>query len=202
MSTSYLTRLVALILAAWIVGCGSAGGGAGGQGGTKSDTASGSSHSHDRDGRQAEDLKPRMIFPDITVRSQEGEEITTGSLIYGRDTIAIFVQIGCDACSDVMKVWAENKDQIPPELNVIAFAEDEPEYVKQYAEETNFPFPLYCDEWGVFALDYNMDMYPSMIGIRKDGAIAYVGKPVTPEFTPARAWNLLNQVKQGHEGER
>ena len=38
-----------------------------------------------------------------------------------------------------------------------------------------------------------------MIGIRENGVIAYVGMPVTPEFTPAEAWKLLNQVEQGHK---
>ena len=83
-----------------------------------------------------------MTFPDIGVTTQEGIEVSTADLIHGRDTIAIFVQIGCGACSDVMAVWSENKDQIPADLNVIAFTEDEPVYVKQYADETRFSFSV------------------------------------------------------------
>ena len=198
MSKGLLIRLGSLVLMALILGWGSQCR-ENGQGDTESDT-SGSTHSHGEDSSQGEDLKPRMVFPDIEVTTQEGIEVSTADLIYGRDTIVIFVQIGCGACSDVMEVWSKHKDQIPAGLNVIAFAEDEPEYVKQYAEETNFPFPLYCDEWMLFSMDYNMGVYPSMIGVRDNGVIAYVGKPVTPEFTPEKAWNLLNQVKQGREG--
>ena len=66
--------------------------------------------------------------------------------------------------------------------------------VKAAMVNSGFPFPLYSDEEGIFARDYRIKIYPTVVGTYPDGAVAFLGKAVTPEFTPKKAAALLSEA--------
>lgn len=144
-------------------------------------------------------LKPRMLFPAVDLLTLEGETVNSHELLRGHDSLVIFLQIGCESCEEVLEVWKQLADRVPPELNVIGITEEEPELAAAYAESSGFPFPLYCDDRGIFGTEHQVVVFPSMVGVPTDGLIAYVGKPVTVEFTPAKAWAMLKDVKERRE---
>jgi len=146
-------------------------------------------------------LEPSMMFPSVDVFTVDGETVNTTALTQGHDSIVIFVSLGCESCEELISTWKSMIDQIPDDLSVFALAEDEPEFAKQFVEEEDFPFPLYCEDKGIFARDYKIGVFPSVVGTTADGTVAFVGKMVTPEFTPARAMDLLEKVKKAREEE-
>jgi peroxiredoxin len=200
--------LLSLALLGVLAGCG--GGDAGSDanqteaaestGETGADTASRTAADpSSRAANESKRLETRMVFPAVTVLTLDGEETNTRALLRAKDSLVIFIEIGCEACEDVMAVWKELADTVPPGLNVIAVAQDEPAYVADYAKQTGFPFPLYCDEAGAFGSEYHVGVFPTMVGVPADGRIAYIGKPVTPEFKPVDAWKMLMDVKEKRE---
>jgi peroxiredoxin len=141
-------------------------------------------------------LEPRMPFPDVGLVTLDGEKTSTRALLDHHDSLVIFIRIGCESCEEVMAIWKNLMDTVPPEMNIIAVTWDEPKIAADYVKKTGFPFPLYCDERGIFDHGYKMGVYPSMIGVPEDGRIAYIGRPVTGEFTPVKAWKMLMDVKE------
>lgn len=143
-----------------------------------------------------ERLRTRMQFPAVPVVALDGTKTDTGTLIRGKDSLVIFIQIGCEACEEVMGVWKKIANTVPPGLNVIAVTADEPDYAGDFVKQTGFPFPLYCDENGIFDKEYKVGVFPTMVGVPDDGRIAYIGKPVTKEFTPVEAYRMLMSIKE------
>jgi peroxiredoxin len=199
-----LIAILGLAAALAFTGCGGDDAGGGATEGAKNagETAAGTTASHtaaDTSAHAGADepkrLETRMAFPAVTVLTLDGKETNTRELLRAKDSLVIFIEIGCGACEDVMAVWKELADTVPPGFNVFAVAQDEPGYVADYAKQTGFPFPLYCDEAGVFDSRYHVGVFPTMVGVPDDGRIAYIGKPVTTEFTPVEAWKMLQTVK-------
>lgn len=145
-------------------------------------------------------LKPRMEFPPVPVKGLDGQETDAAALVRGRDSIVLFVSLGCESCEDLTALWTRLRGDLPQGLNVIGVANEEPDFAKKYLAEHPFPFPLYCDTGAVFEESFKIRAYPSVVGVLDNGSVAYVGKAVTTEFTPKKAVDLLMDVKQGREG--
>jgi len=145
-------------------------------------------------------LKPRMEFPPVAVKDLQDQETDAATLVRGRDSIVLFVSLGCESCEELTALWTRLQGEIPAGMNVFGLADEEPDYARKYLAEHPFPFPLYCDTKGVFHDRYKMRAYPSVVGVLSDGSVAYVGKAVTTEFTPEKALNLLAEVKQARSG--
>jgi peroxiredoxin len=148
-----------------------------------------------REGR----LEPGQTFPDVSVYDLEGTETSTDRLTRGHDSLVFFVSLSCDVCEEVMESWREQIDQIPDHLTVFAVTEEEVRFARQFAELHDFPFPLYCDEQGIFATRYLMSVFPSVVAVTGQGRIAFIGRAVTPEFTPRKATGLLARTKKEPE---
>ena len=146
-------------------------------------------------------LEPGQLLPDVPLLDVEGNPVQTFALTSGHETILLFVSLGCEACEELVDSWRGRLDEFPPEFRVIAIADDEPEFAKQFVEKDDFPFPLYCDEKGIFTHRYKVTISPTVIGVPSDGKIAYVGKAVTPKFTPPEAVDLLLRTKAAREEE-
>jgi peroxiredoxin len=140
-----------------------------------------------------------MQFPAVNVLTLHGERTNTHALLRKEDSVVIFMQIGCESCEEVVAVWKRLADTVPDGMNVFAVIEEDPPFAAGYAEETGFPFPLYCDDEGIFNTEYKVGVFPTMVGVTGDGRIAYIGKPVTPEFTPVEAWKMLMDIKEKRE---
>ena len=139
-------------------------------------------------------LYPGKPFPSIEVLDLEERSINTASLIAGRPSLVLFVDPDCEACREFMAVWIPRVGELPPGLNVVGITKVDAQYAKQYKADSGFPFPLYSDASGIFARDYRIKVYPTVVGTYPDGGVAFVGKAVTTEFTPEKAASLLGQA--------
>jgi peroxiredoxin len=144
-------------------------------------------------------LEPGQTFPDVAVLDLEGAKISTEQLTRGYDSLIFFISVSCDACEELIEAWRERTDQIPEHLVVFAVTEEDVTFARRFAESREFPFPLYCDEEGIFSTRYQVVVFPCVVAVTGEGRIAYVGKAVTPEFTPRKAAGLLKRVKMGKE---
>lgn len=149
-------------------------------------------------------LYPGKPFPAIEVLDLDERTVNAASLVLGRPSLVLFVDPDCEACREFMDVWIPQAGELPPGLNVVGITKVDAQYAKQYKEDSGFPFPLYSDEAGLFARDYRIKVYPTVVGTYPDGGVAFVGKAVTPEFTPKKAAGLLGQAlaarakREGH----
>jgi len=144
-------------------------------------------------------LKPRMAFPSVELLTLDGDPVDSASLVASSDAIVFFVSLGCQSCEELISVWRPLLHQIPEDVHIFAVADEEPVFARRFVETNDFPFPLYCDEKGVFFTDYEVKGYPTVVGVTAGGSIAYVGRAVTPVFTPEKALQLLKDVKTSRE---
>jgi len=143
-------------------------------------------------------LQAGGVFPSVTLLTLEGEAVTTTDLAGDGDAVVMFVSLGCETCEALLGVWNRERDRIPPEVRVFAITEEEPAFAKAFAEKNAFPFPLYCDDRGIFATEYKVAIFPSVVGV-SSGKVAFIGKPVTPDFTPDKAVGAITAVRQARE---
>ena len=157
------------------------------------------------DGNKAEEsppratgpLGPRMAFPSVELRTLDGDPVDSASLVASRDAIIFFVSLGCQSCEALLEVWRPLLHEIPEDVDIFAVADEDPVFAREFVKKHDFPIPLYCDEKAVFSTDYEVRGFPTVVGTIKGGSIAYVGRAVTPVFTPEKALQLLKDVKTG-----
>lgn len=144
-------------------------------------------------------LGPGMPFPSVPLRTMEDEPVDSRALVAGRPSLVLLIDADCEACREFLDVWKARRAELPAGLNVLGIAREPVDYARDYARNNGFPFPLYSDEEDVFADTYVIRVSPSVVGTYEDGVIAYIGKAVTPEFTPRKAVELLEQLRRGRE---
>jgi len=139
-------------------------------------------------------LYPGKPFPAVQVLDLDEKKVSAASLVAGRPSLVLFIDPDCESCRNFLAVWDKEVRDLPPGLNVLGITKVDPQYAKQYKQDSGFPHPLYSDEDGTFARDYRIKIYPTVVGTYPDGLVAFVGKAVTPEFTPKKAAELLGQA--------
>jgi peroxiredoxin len=138
-------------------------------------------------GGTATGLRKGDAFPDLPLVDLEGQPTTTAAVAGGTPSVVIFVSIHCETCTEAVLAWSAGAREVPPGANVFAIADNEREYVRVYAEKTDFPFPLYCDEAGRFGDEFDVTVYPTAVGVDETGRIAFVRHGFEHGYTLARA---------------
>jgi peroxiredoxin len=145
-------------------------------------------------------IAPGAPFPDVPLLTLDGDTVRTHVLVGGRESLVVFMEVGCEACGEFLDAWAAIPDRVKGiGLNLVGIVEDEPRFARNYAEEKHVAFPVYCDEKGRFVDTYGINAYPTAVALYADGRIAYVGRGVNAEFTPEKARSLFEQVKEARE---
>lgn len=148
-------------------------------------------------------LYPGKPFPAVQVLDLNEKRVNAAALVAGRPSLVLFIDPDCESCREFLAVWDKQVSELPAGLNVVGITRADPQYAKQYKQESGFPHPLYSDDEGIFARDYRIKVYPTVVGTYPDGGVAFVGKAVTPEFTPKKAATLLGEAvaaKKAREG--
>jgi peroxiredoxin len=139
-------------------------------------------------------LYPGKPFPAVEILDLDENKVNAASLVAGRPSLVLFIDPDCESCRAFLEVWDKQVNALPAGLNVIGITKVDPQYAKQYKQDSGFPHPLYSDQDGIFARDYRIKIYPTVVGTYPDGGVAFVGKAVTPEFTPKKAAALLGEM--------
>ena len=175
--------LAALVLAVALSACGG-----GGSGRSPATRAAG--------GSPAGPLERGEPFPDVQVTGLDSVRVGTASLVRGHETLVLFISTACETCAEMLATWRTRAAEMPPEVKVVLIVDEEVDYAAKYVERSRIPFPLYCDTRSVFSERHKMDIYPTAVGVRADGTIAYVQRGVSQLFTPERAIQILRRMGQ------
>jgi peroxiredoxin len=145
-------------------------------------------------------LQIRMQFPYVELMSVEGDPVNTKALMRDRESLVFFVSLSCEACEELIQTWMDLKDEIPPDLNLFAVTDEEVEFARDFLQQNPFPFPLYCDVKNTFGDRYEVDVFPTVVGTSAEGRIAFLGKAVTPLFTPEKAMAMFGETTGARDG--
>jgi len=136
-------------------------------------------------------LRKGNQFPQVELVGLDRTSTSTQKLGEGANVLYLFLSVGCDPCTEAIKSWIKFEGKIADNVKVYGLCEDDVDYTKVYVEKTGFPFPVYCDTNYVFSAQYDMDVYPSAVGVNSDGTIAFVQHGVGDDFSPLEATERL-----------
>lgn len=112
--------------------------------------------------------------PDVTFTSLTGQKITTQDL-RGKVVLVKFWATSCVTCIQQMPDMIKIYDQLAPkgyEAIAVAMEYDPPNYVKNYAESRQLPFPVAIDAQGSIAKAFgDVQLTPTAFLIDKQGRI-------------------------------
>lgn len=129
-------------------------------------------------------LRQGLIFPDIELVGLDGTSINSQKLSENVNVLYLFLSIGCDPCTEAVQSWVNAKRDIPGNVRIYGLCEDDVDYTKVYVTKTGFPYPVFCDTAHVLSTRYDMNVYPSAVGVRQDGTIAFVKHGIGKDFSP------------------
>ena len=136
-------------------------------------------------------LRAGEMIPEIEMLALDGSPTSTVELTADRDALLFFVAINCEPCTEAVTSWFPLADQIPPNIVTYAICQNDVEYAKVYAEKTEMLFPVFCDTAHVFDSRYDVNIYPTVIGVRKGGTIAFIKHGFDTSFDPMTASTML-----------
>ena len=136
-------------------------------------------------------LRQGNKFPQVELVGLDGTSTNSQTLGEGTNILYLFLSVGCDPCTEAIASWIKFQGQIPDNVKIYGLCEDDVDYTKVYVAKTGFPFPVYCDTGHVFSVRYDMDVYPSAVGVRDDGTIAFVRHGINESFSPIEAAQKL-----------
>ena len=138
----------------------------------------------------------RKPFPDLNVYALDGTKVSSASLVQGGNTVVLFVSTSCHVCGETIETWDNLRYQIPDSMHVVCIVDEDLEFAQAWAEQDQFPFPLYVDTRSAFALRHGVEHYPTAVGVDADGTILWVRRGVSEMFIPSRAEELLQRGKE------
>ena len=146
--------------------------------------------------RSGESTKIRkgQYLPEIALVALDGSPVATSALAIDGDKIILFVSVSCDPCTEMTKAWYPYSKDLPEGVRIIGICQDPLDYARIYVQRTGFPFPLYCDTNKIFDEEYDMNIYPSVIGAYAGGQIAFVIHGMGEDVTPIMAMKLLKEA--------
>ncbi|MEZ5360687.1 MAG: redoxin domain-containing protein [Candidatus Zixiibacteriota bacterium] len=136
-------------------------------------------------------LRKGMQPPAVELTDLDGNVVSLRDIVAGKNTVILLLSIGCDPCTDAVERWRDFKDDLPPDLHVIGINNGDCTGVSEYIAETKMPYPVYCDADHSLPLNYDMNQFPSIMGISQNGTIAFLGPGVFAGFTPQDAMELI-----------
>jgi len=114
-------------------------------------------------------LRQGNKFPVVELVELDGYSTNSQKLNEGTNILYLFLSVGCDPCTEAIASWIKFQGQIPDNVKIYGLCEDDVDYTKVYIAKTGFPFPVYCDTGHTFSVRYDMDVYPSAVGVgRRD----------------------------------
>lgn len=143
------------------------------------------------DSGEASKLRAGQKVPAVPLVGLDGSATSLVELCEATDALILFLAIDCEPCTEVVQTWHAYAGTFPEAVQVYGLCQDEPEYARAYAEKTASPFPLYCDTASVFGSEFELNVYPTVIGVKRGGTIRFIRHGFRPEFTPDKAVALL-----------
>lgn len=134
-------------------------------------------------------------FPNEAVINLQGGVDSTRTLMAGSKTVILFVASGCEPCARAVEMWKNEADELPADLRVIGIAAGDTAEVAKYKSETGFPYPIYCDAQYLFAQQYDLRSFPSMVVVDGDGNVAFVLAGFRDGFHIQDAYDLLSEPR-------
>lgn len=140
-------------------------------------------------------LRQGEKFPEIELTALDGTTISSQTLSDGSNALYLFLSVGCDPCTQAIEHWTKFQGKIPDNVKIYGISEDDIEYVKIYINKTGFPFPVYCDSKQELSSKYEMNIFPSAIGVSAAGTIAFIRHGIDDKFSPLEASEKLLSSK-------
>jgi len=127
-------------------------------------------------------LKKGDLFPDEQLVSLEGDTVMATSIFGGQKTLILFIATGCHACGMAVESWKKEVDNLPADVLVWGIGVGAVDGLRAYKESTGFPFPLYCDVDIMYAQQYDLSTFPSVVGLDTDGKVAVIMQGFAHEY--------------------
>jgi peroxiredoxin len=117
-------------------------------------------------------LKSGMMFPDVTVVSENGATMHTGEMIGGEGCVVLFLDLDCPPCQDMTDKWqraADRGDISYHQLWGITFHPRD--VVDEYAATHGVGFPIIVDTSLTFFREYEVNRFPLEVVVGASGNI-------------------------------
>lgn len=135
-----------------------------------------------------------MLLPDVAVVAIDG--MATGLLAFARDgdLIVWLLSADCGPCDSVVTSWSR-QPAAPGSPRVVGVYSGPWEAARGHVRSLEPRFPLLCDTAQVFISQYAAMAYPTAIGVRRGGRIAYIRRGFDRAFGLAEAAAALRQSR-------
>jgi peroxiredoxin len=130
-------------------------------------------------------------IPEIELLTLDGNATTTTELSADQDLLLFFVAINCEPCTEAVTSWFPLADHVPSHIAIYAVCQEYAEYARVYVDKTGMIFPTFCDTARTFDNKYDLNIYPTVVGIRAGGTIAFIKHGFDTEFDPMTAAQML-----------
>lgn len=115
-------------------------------------------------------------FPQVTLTGELGQSVTTRELLSGHGAAVLFLEPGCPACGESVRVWQAwiESGELSAD-RVIGISSSPAEAVDEYRRAQSLSFPIYRDADGAFHRDLGVNAVPLTVLVDSTGSIDRLG---------------------------
>jgi hypothetical protein len=127
-------------------------------------------------------LRPGAPFPDIRLVQRSGGITSTGQLVRGSAALVVFAGRNCGACAESLSAWSSAPDRFPAPVRRFVIIAGDPDPAAIGAAAAGIDWPIYGDAADEFGTRYDLNVFPTVVGVTADGRIAFVRHGVGGDF--------------------
>ncbi len=126
-------------------------------------------------------LKEGDIIPNFTFANLDGSEEKIYQLLQFNKAVMMFMNTGCGFCAKEVEKWKAELASLPPDVKLVAIANDSLNKLAAYSQEKQVDFPLLCDKEGKFFEMYKINSFPVLVLVDSNKKVVKVMSGFDPK---------------------
>lgn len=118
--------------------------------------------------------------------------VSSRDLLAGRAALVFFLSTDCDPCTKAVRRWSQSIAEVPTSVLLFGIIDQVPDVRDAYVAENTISFPVLSDSDDTFGHEYDMGVYPTIVGVDANGTMVFVQHGVDEGLTPGVALEMLH----------
>ena len=123
-------------------------------------------------------------LPNVTMKSLAEEDINLHDLLTGKKAILLILATNCSPCEQEVIKWQKIVNFMPENYTVIGISPEPIAELKNYQTQKSLRFTLLNDPQAAFVTKYQINSYPTLIGVDQNKKIIFIQTQYFTGTTP------------------
>jgi len=129
-------------------------------------------------------FKTGDTFPNVTLKSLAGEDINLHDLMSEKKAFLLILATGSSNCEEEVSKWQKTVNFMPENYILVGISPEPIAELKNYQTQKGLRFTLLNDPQAAFVSKYQINYYPTLIGVDQNKKVIFIQSEYFTGTTP------------------